>query len=244
MVCGQTGTTPEVFPYRCLSEIERFFVHCDVEGFVPGSRQPVVREVLGKANAEVASSPLLPSAAVIRVIQGLIDVTYFARFSMEIGPAIAELNKALGLEGLEAFQDGANNCQLRAGDISTVSSKPETPGFSKRALEHRGARTSHLASVGEDDFTDDLQPDQHGARQPNPRSGLQQERPCRPHVPRRDRLPSRRPRGTGWRRIWTQKRVDESSSWIAMTSSEWRSRATSRSQVPRRLHRPVVQMTS
>jgi hypothetical protein len=154
MICGQTGADPPAFPYRSLSQIERFFVNCDLEGFSSGSRLSVVKDVLGKAALGPQSKPELPPDGIIRAIQELIDPTEFARVQKEIGPALQELNVVLAREGLEAFLDGSNTCQLRAGDITSVGIKPETPGFSKRELELRGEWAAYLDNASEDEFTE------------------------------------------------------------------------------------------
>jgi hypothetical protein len=154
MICGQTGTEPPTFPYRTLGNIERFFVNCDVDGFYSGSRLAVVKEVLSKANSGREAKPELPPDAIVRVVQELIDPTEFARVTMDIGVALLELNVVLAREGLEAFLDGSNTCQLRSGDVTSVAIRPETPGFSKRELEIRGEWATYLDGASEDDFTE------------------------------------------------------------------------------------------
>jgi hypothetical protein len=154
MVCGNTGSDPPTFPYRSLSGIERFFVNCDVEGFHVGSRHTVAKDVLSRTNAEPAARGALPSDGIIRIVQELIDPTEFARFKMDIGSALHELNDVLGREGLEAYLDGSNTCQLRAGDVTSAGMKPETPGFSKRELEIRAEWEAYLDNASEDLFTE------------------------------------------------------------------------------------------
>jgi len=156
MICGQTQASPEPFPYRTLSEIERFFVNCDVEGFCSGSRMAVVKDVLSKANLDEDSGTPLPNDAMIRVIQQLMNPAYFARAEKEIAPALTALNVILGREGLEAYLDGSNTCQLRAGNTTTATAKPETPGLSPMELARRGEWEKYLLGATEDAFTEDV----------------------------------------------------------------------------------------
>lgn len=153
MICGQTGNEPSRFRYRTLSDIERFFVNCDIEGFCSGSRMSVVRDLLGKANGDSDPRPELPSNAITRVLQELMDPTEFARVEMDVTLALAELNLVLAREGLEAYLDASNTCQIRAGDVTSVGLKPETPGFSKKELELRGQWEEYLDRASEDEFT-------------------------------------------------------------------------------------------
>lgn len=154
MICGQTGAEPSRFPYRTLSAIERFFVNCDIEGFYQGSRQPVVRDILDKLNAEAEGSAVLPSSKIVRLIQELLDPTEFARLDLNVDDALEELNVVLAREGLDAFMDGSNTCQLRAGTVTSAGLKPATPGFSRRELELRAAWEAYLDGASEDQFTE------------------------------------------------------------------------------------------
>ena len=153
MICGQTGTEPERFPYRTMSEIERFFINCDIEGSFSGSRHPTVRDLLDRINLESDGSAL-PGHKAVRVLQELLDPTNFARLGMDVNAALDELNVVLRREGLEAFLDGAGTCQLRAGTATTVGARAPTPGFTKRELELRTEWERYLESASEDEFTE------------------------------------------------------------------------------------------
>jgi hypothetical protein len=154
MVCGQTGTEPATFPYRTHSNLERFFANCDMEGFGAGSRLPSTRDVLSTANNEADEASPLPCEPILRALQELMDPTEFARLEMNIGPAMEELNVVLRREGLEAFLDGANTCQLRAGEVASAIPAAPTPGFSKQELERRQEWDEFLRNAREDDFTE------------------------------------------------------------------------------------------
>jgi hypothetical protein len=154
MICGQGGTEPPAFPYRSLSSIERFFVNSDLEGYYSGSRHTVTKDVLSGANRQAEPLGKLPSDGIIRAVQELLDPTEFERCRLDIGVALQELNDLLSREGLEAYLDGSNTCQLRAGDVTSASIKPETPGFSPRELQVRAEWELYLDNASEDSFTE------------------------------------------------------------------------------------------
>jgi len=155
MICGQTGVEPEPFPYRSRSDLERFFVACDVDDFYAGSRQSVVQSVLTKLNIEPTQlrAPL-PNDSMTRVIQELLNPAYFERSGKDIEPALAALSTVLGKEGIEAYLDGDNTCQLRAGRVTTARAKPVTPGLSPRELARRASWERYLEQASEDAFTE------------------------------------------------------------------------------------------
>jgi hypothetical protein len=154
MICGQTGTDPPTFPYRTFANIERFFADCDIEGVTNGSRIPTTRDVLSQANREADDASPLPADSIIRAIQALMDPTEFARLGLDIGVALEELNVVLRRDGLEAFFDGANACQLRGGEVTSAVPRAVTPGFSQRELELRHEWEEFLEKASEDEFTE------------------------------------------------------------------------------------------
>lgn len=123
MVCGWSGgdTSSEAgtnFPYRTGSQLTEFFFNCDLAYRHDGStRYRWVKGVLQELNELPASDRALPSDALIRVIQELLDPAEFLPDRLDREAALKDLNAILKRDGLVAYFDGRRQCRVRSTAI-------------------------------------------------------------------------------------------------------------------------------
>lgn len=127
MVCGGSGSGGgfnwENFPYRSSSFITRFFTTCDLPFIHDGStRVRWVADVLSKLNKEQAPVPQLPSSALIRVLQELLDPYEFEHRRLDHEAAVRDINKLLARDGL-AVECCNGTCHVIHIGSSTTSAQ-------------------------------------------------------------------------------------------------------------------------
>lgn len=113
MICGDSW---DDFQYRTGSQLSKFFfADCGLLDYVHdgSTRQSWVLQVLEDLNQPTASDGALPSDALRKVIQELLDPTEFARGNRDREAALKNLNIALARDGLEAYFDARQRCLVR-----------------------------------------------------------------------------------------------------------------------------------
>jgi hypothetical protein len=149
----------QAFPYRSSSYITKFFHRCGLPFAHDGStRSWWATQRLKELNPGPCQSPDLPSDSILRVIAELFDPDDFDRADKPTGPALAELNKLIGKQSLEAYLDAAGRCYLRntgtGMSSSTVTQEPRP--LTAEEIEQRSKVAEFLGSATEDDFTERL----------------------------------------------------------------------------------------
>ncbi len=162
MVCGASGGSGGFewpnFPYRSSSHLTRFFTNCDLDYVHDGStRGWWVETVLTELNQAPTTHPGLPSDALLRVIQELLD-------PIEIGDearreaALHDVNGALARDDLQAYFDGAGRCHVRSlgsGD-SSAGIKPIRRALTAEELSTSRDLEAWIDGASEDEFTEQV----------------------------------------------------------------------------------------
>ena len=127
IICGSGGGggsqwTWNNFPYRSSMYLTEFFRNCDLEYVHDGStRKQWVVEVLEELNSGPSSNPQLPSDALIRVAQELLDAGEFGKEGLNRTAALADLNGALSRDGLEIYLDAIGSPHVRSSGTGSSS---------------------------------------------------------------------------------------------------------------------------
>ena len=157
MICGNESAH---FGYRSSTYLSEFFADCEMEKYVHdgSTRKRWVADVLEDILMVSTDSPSLPGLGFRRVIDVLMDPTDYTDEDPKRQSALAELNRTLAREGLEAFYGGDRRCYLRntrSGDRS------ETEPVTDRALSKEEADRSrrldeYLDTASEDNITEKI----------------------------------------------------------------------------------------
>lgn len=160
MICGEGGGSgggyarPH-FLYRSSSQLTAFFEACDLDYAHDGTtRRFWVEGVLAELNSLPATSPQLPSGALVRVIQELLDPADFRDDTRTA--ALAELNSSLSRDGLEAYLEGAGRCHVRnTGSLATsAAGAPPRRAWTPQERARRAELAAYLDSASEDEVTE------------------------------------------------------------------------------------------
>ena len=166
MVCGNalvaqrpTGTepAPSNFPYRSSTYLTRFFEDCDLPYSHDGStRKWWVMGVLGELN-EQTSEPDLPSPAMLRVLQELMDRENFSD-NAQRDAALADLNSALIRDSLNAFFDDRQRLQIQSTAVPGAITKdlPKTAAWTPAQIAYRQRCEAYLNKASEDDVIENI----------------------------------------------------------------------------------------
>lgn len=163
MVCGDspkdsTGVLAN-FPYRSSSRLTEFFRNCDLNHVHDGStRCRWVQDVLRQLSLGPASSPDLPSDAIVRVLTELMDPIELADHQLSRDAALADMNRVLSRHSLVAYLDAAGRCHIRndgSGANSALMPQQSRP-LSKAELEQREKLTAYLDVASEDEFIESV----------------------------------------------------------------------------------------
>ena len=147
------------FPYRSSMYITEFFQELDTEYEHDGStRHRWVANVLEEMLAEPHDGPTRPPEIFCRLIDQLMSPSDRLNEGPDRPRALAQLNKALGREGFEAFYGEDNHCYLRHVGTQTVTvlaANPHRP-FSKAEQERRQLLAGYLDHCSEDDLIEEV----------------------------------------------------------------------------------------
>jgi len=155
MVVGDNSA----FPYRSRSHITRFFSRCGLPYVHDGTtRWRWARDVLEKLNLGHSHSPDLPSDDLLQVVAELFESDDFDASGKSRNTALDELNKLLSREGLAAYFDSSDRCNLRNTGTGIDSSiLPQRPRpLSREEIAQRQIVSAFLDSATEDEFTEKL----------------------------------------------------------------------------------------
>ena len=146
MICGASGGGGSFewpsFPYRTSSQLTEFFSKCDLDYTHDGStRKSWVLQVVDELNQRPASRSALPSDALLRVIQELLDPIEFASQEGGREAALDDLNRALARDGLQAYLEGLWQCHVRS--VDTAESSAGIPPI-RRALSAAEQEAKYL----------------------------------------------------------------------------------------------------
>ena len=163
MICGASGGGGSFewsnFPYRTSSQLTEFFSKCDLDYTHDGStRKYWVLKVVDELNQKPASRSALPSDALLRVIQELLDPIEFASEEGGREAALGDLNRALARDGLEAYFDGPWLCHVRsvaAGESSAGIPRIDR-ALSAVEYEIKESLESYMDAATEDEFTEQV----------------------------------------------------------------------------------------
>lgn len=115
MICGNESYS-DYFEYRSSIYLSEFFQDCGMPQYVHdgSTRKWWVADVLDKILRQPSDSPTLPGRDFQRVIQTLMDRADHKETDPERQHALAELNRTLAREGLEAFYSENRVCYIRS----------------------------------------------------------------------------------------------------------------------------------
>ena len=163
MICGASGGGGSFewpsFPYRTSSQLTEFFSKCDLGYTHDGStRKSWVLQVVDELNQRPASRSALPSDALLRVIQELLDPIEFASQEGGREAALDDLNRALARDGLQAYLEGLWQCHVRSVDTAESSAgiPPIRRALSAAEQEAKQDLENFMDTATEDEFTDQL----------------------------------------------------------------------------------------
>ena len=161
MICGAAGgagfSWPN-FPYRSSTYLTEFFRACSLDFAHDGStRKYWVAEQLGELNGLPAPQPQLASPQLLRVIQELLDPVELKQNEKDPDAALADVNLALGRDGLQAYYDGAMRCHVRVVS-SQISSAQEMVQFqwTPEEIRRRTQLSGFIDKMSEDEFIESL----------------------------------------------------------------------------------------
>ena len=155
MICGNES---EYFIYRSSSYLSEFFKDCDMEQYVHGrtTRKWWVASVLEEILGQPVDDPALPSRGFQTVIQVLMDKADGTETDPERESALAELNRTLAREGLQAFYAEDNCCyiqNLKTGSVGQPGPVVDR-ALSKDETERRQRLEEFMDTADEDDLTE------------------------------------------------------------------------------------------
>lgn len=163
MICGASGGggfERQNFRYRSSHYLTEFFMNCDMEHLVHdgSTRREWVSEVLEQLNNGPSSNPQLPSDALVRVIQELMDPGDFQAENLDREAALLDLNVTLGRDGLQAYFDGAERCHLRSNGshVTTAPLHARRRPWTDAELKKRTSVAQLLDTASEDDFIEHI----------------------------------------------------------------------------------------
>lgn len=163
MVCGNTpdGRRHEenYFKYRSSMYLTEFFADVETDFQHDGS----TRKIWVADTLEVILSEPLASAHTVpdtfaRVISRLMDPDDATNEGDDRSKALADLNRALAREGLEAFYGDDKQCYLRnlkTNTVLTPSPNPHRP-FTKSEVERREKLSRYLDKASEDALIEEV----------------------------------------------------------------------------------------
>lgn len=163
MICGNTpdGRPHEesYFKYRSSMYLTEFFADIETDFQHDGSTRKIwVAETLEKILSEPHSSAHTVPETFARVISRLMDHDDATNESEERNLALADLNRALSREGMEAFYSDDRQCylrNLRTNTVLTPSPNPHRP-FSTAEMERREKLAEYLDSASEDAMIEEV----------------------------------------------------------------------------------------
>lgn len=164
MICGAAGGTGfvwENFPYRTGTGLTEFFEACELDFAHDGStRRYWVIDRLNELNELPAPQPQLPSPQITRVILELLDYAELKQSGINPDDAMADVNLALGRDGLRVLYDEAKNCYIqRTGTQITSTRSPLETRWARNEMERRNELCRHLGKMSEDQIIEEfLQP--------------------------------------------------------------------------------------
>jgi hypothetical protein len=166
MVCGNalvaarpTGNepAPSNFLYRSSTYLSRFFEDCDLPYNHNGStRKWWVMGVLSEINDQT-SEPDLPSPALIRVLQELMDRENFTDETQRAA-ALTDLNNAISRDSLNAFFDDRLRLQIQSTAVPGATTKdlPKATAWTPAQLAYRQRFEAYLDEASEDEFIENI----------------------------------------------------------------------------------------
>ena len=115
---------------------------------------------LDELNELPAPHPQLPSPEITRVIQELLDYAELKQSGINPDDTMADVNLALGRDGLMVFYDEAKNCYIRStGTQITSAQNPLDTKWTPKEIERRTELRKHLDEMSEDQIIEEfLQP--------------------------------------------------------------------------------------
>lgn len=164
MICGGAGNSSGYshtnFKYRSSSALTQFFDNCDLDHVHDGStRAAWVQGVLEELNAGLATNPQLPTDSLIRVVRELLDAENFHEATNDDQvAALADVNRILKRDGLEAYMDEREEAQLRRVDFGADSStlQPKQRKWTPEEERLVAALAKYLNTASEDEFTEKI----------------------------------------------------------------------------------------
>ncbi len=120
IICGASGGLNESetwanFRYRTSSQLTEFFYNCNLDYRHDGTtRKWWVVGVLEHLNQLPASDRNLPSDALLKVIQELLDPAQYVSDLARRSAALEDLNLVLARDELQAYFDGPWRCRVRS----------------------------------------------------------------------------------------------------------------------------------
>ena len=155
MICGNES---DHFKYRSSFYLSEFFRDCDMPKYIHdgSTRKRWVADVLDEILKQPSGSPALPGREFQRVIQVLMDRADRTETDPERQHALAELNRTLAREGLEAFYAEDRVCYIRSTRTGEGGRFGDTEdrALSEDELERRQRIESFIANASEDEFTE------------------------------------------------------------------------------------------
>ncbi|MFJ8073821.1 hypothetical protein ACIQ7Q_07760 [Streptomyces sp. NPDC096176] len=163
MICGNTpdGRSHEenYFKYRSSMYLTEFFADIETDFQHDGSTRKIwVAETLEKILAEPHSSAHTVPETFARVIMRLMDPDDANNEGDTRSNALADLNRTLAREGMEAFYADDKQCYLRNSSTNTIlmpSPNPHRP-FSTAEMERREKLAAYLDSASEDELIEEV----------------------------------------------------------------------------------------
>ena len=115
---------------------------------------------LNELNELPAPQPQLPSPQITRVILELLDYAELKQSGINPDDAMADVNLALGRDGLRVLYDEAKNCYIqRTGTQITSTRSPLETRWARNEMERRNELCRHLGKMSEDQIIEEfLQP--------------------------------------------------------------------------------------
>lgn len=157
MICGNTpegrSHDENYFKYRSSMYLTEFFADIETDFQHNGSTRKIwVAETLETILSEPHSSAQMVPDTFARVISRLMDPDDATNEGDDRGKALADLNRVLAREGMEAFYADDKQCYLRnlkTNTVITPSPNPHRP-FTKGEIERR-ANLSHYLDIASED---------------------------------------------------------------------------------------------
>lgn len=161
MICGNKDVKGgEYFKYRSSSYLTEFFRDCGLGQYIHHgeTRKWWVSERLEEVLSEpIGSGNFLP-VGFVNVIRELMDKADAQDDDPDRTAALVHLNISLNREGLEAFYDESNICQIRntGTDVSTIGVNTVQRAWTADELRQREKLSEYLDEASEDQIIEEV----------------------------------------------------------------------------------------